>query len=324
MESASPADMVRAATAAPSPGYHRRGQAPDVAPDAVLDDLVRIVISECLDHFCANREGFRQDERVEHVHQMRVGLRRMRTALAMFNKALPSPEIPLLRAEAGRIASGMGRARDTDVFIRLVNDGPLSVIERDESFEALLEAAETRRKEAYRDVRELVDAARTSQFVQDVQSFMKRHGWRSSLGPDELPLLTRPAEDFAADILAKLDSRALRRSHKIRKLEAEQRHDLRILLKKIRYTSEFVSAMFPRKQAAKYVRAAADLQDVLGAYNDAIVAEGIIAELENRAGPASARAAGLTLGWCKRGSVDADAFLAEAVAAFRSAPRFWT
>lgn len=324
MEPASPTDMVRSATLAATSANERRGQIPDVPESALMDDLVRIVISECLEHFCANREVFRQEERIEHVHQMRVGLRRLRTCLAMFNKALPSPEIPLLRAEAGRIASGMGRARDTDVFIKLVNEGPLTVIERDESFEALLEAAQTRRKEAYRDVRDLVDAARTSQFVQDVQSFMDRHGWRSALGPENLHLLTRPAEDFAAEALDKLDSRALKRGHKIRKLAAEQRHDLRILLKKIRYTGEFVSALFPRKQAARYIRSAADLQDILGAYNDAIVAEGIIAELENRAGPASARAAGVTLGWCKRGSVDADAFLADAVAAFRAAPRFWT
>jgi triphosphatase len=65
------------------------------------------------------------------------------------------------------------------------------------------------------------------------------------------------------------------------------------------------------------------LQDALGAYNDAIVARQIVADLEAQAGLCVARAGGAVAGWTARGAVDADERLADAWKAFRKAPRFW-
>ena len=71
------------------------------------------------------------------------------------------------------------------------------------------------------------------------------------------------------------------------------------------------------------MRAIGDLQDALGAYNDAIVARTIVAELEQAAGLAAGRAGGAVAGWAARGAADADAHLGAAWKKFRKTPRFW-
>ena len=55
---------------------------------------------------------------------MKVSMRRLRAALAMFNRFFPCSEFLALRAEARRIASAMGQARDWDVFLDHVRSGP--------------------------------------------------------------------------------------------------------------------------------------------------------------------------------------------------------
>jgi hypothetical protein len=75
-------------------------------------------------------------------------------------------------------------------------------------------------------------------------------------------------------------------------------------LKKIRYTAEFFHFFF--SGARPYVRAVAQLQEGLGAFNDEASATHLLWDIEAAAGPQAAKAAGIVLGWCGRGTVIAD------------------
>ena len=81
---------------------------------------MQAVLSNTLRHFVANWAAIREAEDPTAIHQMRVALRRMRAALAMFKRALPCSEFDLLREEAKQIASALGPARDCDVFREMV------------------------------------------------------------------------------------------------------------------------------------------------------------------------------------------------------------
>jgi inorganic triphosphatase YgiF len=55
--------------------------------NATLDDAVEVVISSALCQFVENWPAMTETQHVESIHQMRVALRRLRTALAFFDRA---------------------------------------------------------------------------------------------------------------------------------------------------------------------------------------------------------------------------------------------
>src|ERR1700737_3810648 len=92
--------------------------------DATLDDAVETVIASALGQFVANWPAMEETHHRESIHQMRVALRRLRTALAFFDRVVPCDEFKIFRAEAKRIASAFSPARDWDAFREMAEDGP--------------------------------------------------------------------------------------------------------------------------------------------------------------------------------------------------------
>jgi triphosphatase len=91
--------------------------------------------------------------------------------------------------------------------------------------------------------------------------------------------------------------------------------------KKIRYTAEFFHFFF--SGARPYVRAVAQLQEGLGAFNDEASATHLLWDIEAAAGPQAAKAAGIVLGWCERGTMIADDNLRKSWKSFRRTRPFW-
>ena len=114
--------------------------------DAMLDSTIETVIASVLEQFVANWPALTETRHPESIHQMRVALRRLRTALAFFDRSLPCAAFGNFRAEAKRIAAALAPARDLDAFRQLVEDGPLTrYADERESFKALLIPFEERR-----------------------------------------------------------------------------------------------------------------------------------------------------------------------------------
>lgn len=291
--------------------------------DATLDDAVEMVIAATLGQFVANWPALEETRHPESIHQMRVALRRLRTALAFFNRALPCAEFETFRAEAKRIAAAFGPARDLDAFLELVETGPLTSLARDESFEALFSAVEERRVAAYATALDVIHDPQTTQFVLHLQAFLARHAWRSALSGAELSRLTEPARDFAGATLERLHKSALKRGRRLLQLPPAERHKVRIALKNIRYAAEFFGDCFRSGAARPYIRTVARLQTELGAYNDAASATNLLRDVETTAGPQAAKAAGVVLGWYGRGSLIAENNLKKVWKSFKRARLFW-
>ena len=185
------------------------------APEAKLDDAVQAVISNTLWHFVANWAALREAQDPNAIHQMRVALRRMRAALAMFKRVLPCAAFDLLRGEAKRIASALGPARECDVFRETAESGPLAHPDRPENCNSLFAAIEERRIAAYEDANSKIEDLATTLFVLKVQSLLARRAWRNALSGQELAQLTAPAADFAQHTLNRLRNRALKRGQEI-------------------------------------------------------------------------------------------------------------
>jgi triphosphatase len=298
-----------------------RAEALKFPADATLDVAIEIVINDALGQFVANWPALTETHDRESIHQMRVALRRLRTALAFVNRVLPCPEFEIFRAEAKQIASAFGPARNWDAFKALVEVGPLTHYARDKGFEALLTATEERRLTAYAIAQEVIEDPSTTRFVLKLRAFLARRAWRSALSGAELLRLTEPAKVFAGETLERLHKRALKRGRRPSQKPPEKRHEVRIALKKIRYTAEFFHFFF--SGARPYVRAVAQLQEGLGAFNDEASATHLLRDIEAAAGPQAAKAAGIVLGWCERGTVTADDNLRKSWKSFRRTRPFW-
>ncbi len=307
-----------------------KASVPPMPSTMVFDDYIAAVINLCIGQFVANWPAVTAGVRPEGVHQARVSLRRLRAMLGLFTRAVPAPEFRVFMAEAKQIAAALGPARDWDVFIDMVNNGPLQVSPSDPSFPALLAAAKKRRDAAYQQARKLVTDTATTCFVLELRSFAARRGWRYVLTGAELPVLGENARSFCIRTMNRLHKKAVRQGKQLAGLEIEQRHDLRKDLKRLPYAAEFCAPFFGGSRTLKrYSKAAGELQDVLGAYNDQAVAMELINTLEADAAATSgkaslARATGTVAGWCARGSADADTGLELAWEKFMSRRRFWS
>ncbi|MDE8348073.1 MAG: CHAD domain-containing protein [Acidocella sp.] len=285
-----------------------------------VDEAIGRAINSCLAQFAANWPAFETGDAIGAVHQMRVALRRLRAILGLFQRAFPCPEFISLREEAKQIAALLGEARNLDVFMSLVREGPLAAFPDELGFEEIIADCEQRQEAAYEAARLMLAAPATTRFVLSAQAFVARSGWRNALPGEALPRLTVPAQEFASQNLSRLHHKLLKRGKHIVALSPHQRHELRIGLKKLRYVAELFGPMFNNPTQVKtYTKAAARLQDQLGIFNDLNVAIQMVHQING----ANSRAAGIILGWCGRGAATDDDVLREDWRSFRKARLFW-
>lgn len=262
------------------------------------DEAIRQVMAACIDQFTANWPGALAGHSPGCIHQMRVSMRRLRAALAMCNRAFPCAEFQAVRAEAKRIASAMGQARDWDVFGDHVRTGAGAGFPGEAGLALLAERAQARAEAGHEAVRTLLRDPATTAFVLQVLDLAARRPWRNGAEGGQLSLLAGPVAVFAAQTLERLDRKVRRRGRGFARLDPEARHEVRIALKNVRYAADFFGGIFKAAGDAKrYARKASALQDFLGLYNDIAVAARLVHELnpENEAG--LAYAAGLIVGW---------------------------
>ncbi len=300
-----------------------KAREPSFAPGATLDDAIASVVGNTLAHFLANLASLRESDDPEAIHQLRVGLRRMRSALGMFNRLIPCGEFDAFRAEAKRIATALGPARECDAFSDLLAAGPRRASADGSVFAAIDAALSKRRQALYAEARDLIDAKENAAFALKLQAFLSRRGWRNAAGGSS-PALAAPVKQFSSQTLNRLRKRVLKRGRKLVSLPDVERHQVRIALKNLRYAAEFFGGLYGDPgNYRSYLRAVSRLQDIFGAHNDAAGAQSLLDALGARAEADTAFAAGVVLGWCERHAEIAETELDEAWRRFKRLDPFW-
>jgi CHAD domain-containing protein len=134
------------------------------------------------------------------------------------------------------------------------------------------------------------------------------------------------AEVLAENILEKTHRKLKKHGQGLAVMNAEERHQLRIRVKKVRYAGEFFATLFSRRKSQAYLHALRALQDDLGRLHDLEVARGLIASLgtgDRERDPRIARAGGLVIGWHTHSSSAREEALAKHWRAFMKAKPFW-
>ena len=304
-------------------------------PKCDVAGAVQEILFLSLRHLTENDDCARSRAHVEGVHQCRVALRRMRSAIRLFGPVLPREPFRTLTIEIKRLSGVLGAARDLDVLESDLLAPAVDAVDAPEDAALLVAALERQREEAYREVSAALSSARYGQFLLDLLAVAGTDDWRNAVGGKAREALARPAKSFAAEALDRAHAQLLKRGKGFKKMSSTERHALRIEIKKMRYASESLSSLFKAKRARRFSERLADLQDGLGALNDVAVAEGLLARLidkeaARRDAPASdadrarqSYAAGCILGWHRRRAAERDAELVGKWRDFRRAEPFW-
>jgi inorganic triphosphatase YgiF len=233
----------------------------------------------CLKQVVDNVPALRAGE-AEGVHQMRVGLRRLRAAMSLFGDILPDPETAAVKREVKWLTAELARARQFDVLVQRV----LAPVQRHRprlaGISSISQDLVQQREAALERAKNAVQSVRFRRLLIDIAAWLETGKWTS---PQDDLLRDRagmPVATFAPTELTRRWKKFRKKGKKLRKLDRRGRHKLRIQGKKLRYASEFLASLFPGKKAVRrrktFLSQLEDLQDRLGDLNDIVAHEELI------------------------------------------------
>ena len=247
-------------------------------PERALD----IVTAECVEQIIRNAASLAEVDTVlpstaggaEHVHQLRIGMRRLRSAWRLFDGWTPLPS-ESAQEGAARYFGEFGAARDSDVLGEsvvpaLLRAGMPSI--------SLMVAGDPI------NANKLAASPAFQTWLLDILA------WSIGMRPAPAPVLA-PAEEApsaaqpgklvvpVAGRLRKWHKRLVADGRRFHELDDPARHKLRKLAKRLRYGLSFTESLFDAHRVKPYRKRLAQLQDVLGNINDLVVARDLYATM---------------------------------------------
>ncbi|MET4387757.1 triphosphatase [Bradyrhizobium sp. F1.4.3] len=283
--------------AADSPPAARRPRKLRLDPSSSLDEAFAAILRACLHHLLQSLPAAEDGRDPEGIHQLRVALRRLRSALDLMRSVVSLNKLDLLRSETKWLAQNLSAARDWDVFqretLRVVAHGCPAIA----GFDALDGAVERRRTACYDKARLALTDRRASSLLIGLGGWIEARGWRSDVAPEHLGQLAEPAMSFARRILSTQHAKVLKRGRRFKSLPAEELHQVRLAAKKLRYVADFLLPLYGQQKSAKrFSSKLADLQQELGIYNDMATTASLLADVGAESSGSGIAAAAIA-GW---------------------------
>jgi inorganic triphosphatase YgiF len=273
--------------------------------DETLDagDALRRIAWRCIAQMQANEAGTLDGRDPEFLHQLRVGLRRLRSCLALARAPIVASSHPDLLEELRSLQNALGPARDWDVF---ATETLPPIVARFQGAQGQATSSSTTGDHRDGEATPAApgDASGLAGLRVRAGQLRRAHGraaaevLRSPRYPrllltlglalcddtldakgEETAWLDTPVEKYAIEVLAQRHKKLKKRGAHLATATPEERHAARIAGKKLRYAAEFFSPLFGKKKTRRYTAALSGLQDSLGALNDASVTERLLAEV---------------------------------------------
>lgn len=228
----------------------------------------RNIALACLEHFQRNEDSLLNGADPEFVHQARVALRRLRSAIKLFAPVLP-PEFVAVYGQLWKtLASTLGDARNWDVFLTETLPPIQAAFPDDRDVVRLQKEATRRAAKARKSISALLA---TSEYPRLLLEFTAAvHALKDTQ--------TVSLSDFANRRIKSRTKSAHKLASQHATLTPSERHQMRICFKKLRYTLDFFEPLLPKKHLKPYMAALARLQEELGLINDQVTAEELINE----------------------------------------------
>lgn len=250
------------------------------APETSIGGAISMIIRDCLGHILGNQAAVLAGN-TEGVHQMRVGLRRLRAGFGLFRRFIGASEGQWFVQEFKWLSTELGGARDWDVLALET----LSLVKEDAGvdMEAIVEAVRTAQHDAKERLAAAIRSPRYTTAILTLGASVEMRGWSAGLDDATRAMLDEPVLQIAGGLLARRGRQVAKDGKRIGHLDQAERHELRKALKKLRYGAGFLQSLYPDELTGPYLHALSELQDVLGALNDLTVGRRLLMEL-GRAG----------------------------------------
>lgn len=261
---------------------HKPPLAAKAVPVRLRDNMaysaaVEAILSGCAQQIQANAAGVRVGD-VESLHQMRVGLRRLRAALGMVRSVVEPTES--VQAGLEWLAGALGDSRNWDVFLATVLPQAVQGELTPETYAAVRTAAEKQAQLHREQVIRALDEPRYTALMLELGSWIALRGWERAAPDGHWERKTGRA---AARLVRQASTRTRKRLHDLDPAKPECVHRARIATKKERYVREFFEGLVP---FGKRIASLTEAQVALGTLNDLRIARTLLGQLENPTGAA--------------------------------------
>lgn len=245
------------------------------------------------------------------VHQTRVALRRMRSAMSLFRRAVDCPELEAAQLALKSLAKPLGPARDWDVFTAGTGRAVGAAFNEDRAVQRLLAAAERQRGERYAALVDMLQSADFRRLGLTLGQIAMTRPWQRAASAEavsdgcggmpagiaEQPLAEADLRAYAAHALSRRLRHVLAAGEHYAELSADDLHQLRIQCKRLRYACEFFAPLFHRRDSRRVIRRLSLVQERLGHLNDGSMAGGLMAQLGGGGGGERSFATGVVRGF---------------------------
>lgn len=247
---------------------HRASKAEPICLDPAMrvDDAFRLIVASCLRQYRLNEAVLLGRRAVSELHQARVALRRMRSALTIFRPDL-SDQGDRFNQSLRHLAAILGKARDYDVFIGQLGPGPARNV------------AGAAHDVAYAEVEKALAGKTTRRLMLDVAEWASLHASCVEPLEDEMPGMA--LRQFSTEVLDRRWKKVAKYEKHLKGMNEAMLHQLRKDLKKLRYCAEFFPTLFPGRSPdrKRLIGSIKSLAAVLGKLVDGAIERKLIAEL---------------------------------------------
>lgn len=266
-------------------------------PDLTAQQALRTILLHLLNTLKTNIDGTCSDIDSEFLHDLRVSVRRSRSALSQLKGLLPAVELAPFREGFAWLGNITGPTRDLDVYLlkyaHYVQRLPENHRQDLAPFHDFLKQ---RQAEEQQTLAALLQGTKSSKLLDHWQDLLEQD---READPD-LPDAELPVREVADRRIWKLFRRCVKEGRAITaESPAEHLHELRKTCKKLRYLLEFFQSLYPPKDMAALIKALKVLQDNLGDFNDfeiqseAMHSLGLLMAKKEKAPPATLLAMGM-------------------------------
>ncbi|CAM4262355.1 CYTH and CHAD domain-containing protein [Acinetobacter pragensis] len=269
-------------------------------PHADSISALQQMISNCLEHLLPNSSAIALEQYdAGHVHQARVAIRRLRSAF----KSFQSPQIAhaeIWQEQLAELFRQLGNTRDRDALAeslipQLKQAGsPLTELPAQSSAEQIQISAVFRAPSTTRLLLELIEFANSEQAQ---GKSLKKHIHQQ---------------------LNKMHRQICQAESAFVQMQASEKHQVRKRVKRMRYSVEFVSSLYPQSEIKQYLKALKPLQENLGRFNDLCVAHALFEQ-----SIALQPKAWFVLGWIASEQKHIELTIKKNLQRFKQVQRFW-
>ena len=242
----------------------QKARKPRIGEELTVGQAFAATVQECVRHFRLNQALIIAERDPEALHQARVAMRRLRTAFALFRPVIRRRSQTRLKAELRDFLKPFGTARNLDVFLASHGED-LGWSDR--------RKLDTARSESYRQVVEALKSPRTREMMVDLVAWTVSDDWQKAGAG-------RPIGKFAAGRLDRAWKKVRAGGSHLHDLEEKQLHRLRIDIKELRYSVEFLASLYRTKKVRKFASSLEAMQECLGLIHDDMVSRQIMADYD--------------------------------------------